>query len=141
MGSPSDSVRRRIAAFFAAYGRALVAGDLLALAACHDVPGLVLADGRSLPISSPDEVAATFVEQYRPGGLVQARPTILDAEWLSERLISADVRWDYLDADDVSVEQNGYRYVLRLDAADDPKIQLVVQVPAYAGATASTARL
>jgi hypothetical protein len=57
---------------------------------------------------------------------VDARPTIVGFEAIIERLVSADVRWDYLDEHGRSVQQDGYRYVLRLEDEPDPKIQVVI---------------
>jgi hypothetical protein len=43
--------------------------------------------------------------------------------------VSADVRWDYLDEQGRSAQQDGYRYVLRLEDETDPKIQVVIATP------------
>ena len=49
------------------------------------------------------------------------------SEALGDKLVSVDVRWDYLDKAGRSAQQNGYRYVLRLeDEASSPKIQVVI---------------
>jgi hypothetical protein len=37
-----------------------------------------------------------------------------------------DVRWEYLDEQGRSAQQNGYRYVLRLQDEASPKIQVVI---------------
>jgi hypothetical protein len=37
-----------------------------------------------------------------------------------------DVRWEYLDEEGRSAQQNGYRYVLRLEDEAAPKIQVVI---------------
>jgi hypothetical protein len=44
--------------------------------------------------------------------------------------VSADVRWDYLDGRGRSAQQDGYRYVLRLDDEAGPQIQVVIATPA-----------
>ena len=54
------------------------------------------------------------------------RPTLVASEALSEGLVSVDVRWDYLDEQGQSAQQNGYRYVLRLEDESSPKIQVVI---------------
>jgi hypothetical protein len=56
---------------------------------------------------------------------VDIRPILLAWEALSERLLSVDVRWEYLDEQGSSAQQNGYRYVLRLQDVASPKIQVV----------------
>jgi hypothetical protein len=127
--NPTDEHLRR---FLVRYGEALSAGDLKAISSCYAVPSLVLSDEGSVPIASREEIEAAFdgaAERYRAQGLVAVRPTLLASEALGERLISADVRWDYLDERGRSAQQNSYRYVLRLEDEASPKIQVVIGTP------------
>ena len=127
--NPTDEHLRR---FLVRYGEALSAGGLKAISSCYAVPSLVLSDEGSVPIASREEIEAAFdgaAERYRAQGLVAVRPTLLASEALSERLISADVRWDYLDEQGRSAQQNSYRYVLRLEDEASPKIQVVIGTP------------
>jgi hypothetical protein len=39
------------------------------------------------------------------------------------------VRWDYLDEQGRSAQQNRYRYVLRLAGEAEPKIQVLIATP------------
>ncbi len=106
--------------FFVRYGEAVSAGDLKAISASYAVPAIVLSDAGSIPIATREEVEAAFdgaAQAYRAQGMVAARPTVFAAEALTEKLVSVDVRWDYLDEEGLSVEQNGYRYVLRQEEA------------------------
>jgi hypothetical protein len=124
--NPTDEHLRR---FLVRYGEALSAGDLKAISDCYDIPALVLSDAGSVPIAAREEIEAAFdgaAERYRAQGLVGLRPTLVASEALSERLLSVDVRWDYLDEQGRSTQQNGYRYVLRLQDEASPKIQVVI---------------
>jgi hypothetical protein len=124
--NPTDEHLRR---FLVRYGEALSAGDLKAISGCYAVPSLVLADEGSVPIAAREEIEAAFdgaVERYRAQGLVAVRPTLVASEALGERLVWVDVRWDYLDEQGRSAQQNGYRYVLRLEDEASPKIQVVI---------------
>ena len=124
--NPTDEHLRR---FLIRYGEALSAGDLTAISGCYAVPSLVLSDAGSVPIAAREEIEAAFdgaAERYRAQGLVAVRPTLVALEALSERLVSADVRWDYLDEQGRSAQQNAYRYVLRLEDEMSPKIQVVI---------------
>ena len=124
--NPTDEHLRR---FLVRYGEALSAGDLKAISGCYAVPSLVLSDTGSVPIAAREEIEAAFdgaAERYRAQGLVAVRPTLVASEALSERLISVEVRWDYLDEQGRSAQQNGYRYVLRLQDEASPKIQVVI---------------
>ena len=124
--NPTDEHLRR---FLVRYGEALSAGDLKAISGCYAVPSLVLSDEGSVPIAAREEIEAAFdgaAERYRAQGLVAVRPTLVASEALSERLVSVDVRWDYLDEQGRSAQQNGYRYVLRLEDEASPKIQVVI---------------
>src|SRR3712207_303442 len=115
--------------FLAGYGEALSAGDLKAISGCYAVPSLVLSDKGSVPIGAREEIEAAFdgaAERYRAQGLVAIRPTLVASEALSERLGFVEVRWEYLDEHGRSAQQNGYRYVLRLEEEASPKIQVVI---------------
>ncbi len=127
--NPTDEHLRR---FLVRYGEALSAGDLKAISGCYAVPALVLSDTGSVPIAAREEIEAAFdgaAERYRAQGLVAIRPTLVASEALSERLVSVEVRWDYLDEQGRSVHQNGYRYVLRLEEEASPKIQVIIETP------------
>ena len=124
--NPTDEHLRR---FLVRYGEALAAGDLKAISGCYAVPALVLSDAGSVPIAARQEIEAAFdgaAERYRAQGLVAVRPTLVASEALSEKLVWVDVRWDYLDEQGRSAQQNGYRYVLRLEDEASPKIQVVI---------------
>jgi ketosteroid isomerase-like protein len=127
-----DAMDERLRRFFARYGEALAAGDLKAVSGCYAVPALVLSDAGSVPVAAREEIEAAFdgaAERYRAQGLVDLRPTLVASEVLGERLVSADVRWDYLDEQGRSAQQNGYRYVLRLEHETEPRIQVVIEIP------------
>jgi hypothetical protein len=125
-----NTTNEHLQCFLVRYGEALSAGDLKAISGCYAVPSLVLADTGSVPIAAREEIEAAFdgaAERYRAQGLVAVRPTLVASEVLSERLVSVDVRWDYLDEQGRSAQQNGYRYVLRLEDEVSPKIQVVIE--------------
>jgi hypothetical protein len=95
--NPTDEHVRR---FLVRYGEALAAGDLKTISGCYAVPALVLSDAGSVPIAARQEIEAAFdgaAERYRALGLVDIRPILVTSEALSERLLSVDVRWEYLD--------------------------------------------
>ena len=122
----------RLRTFFVRYGEALAAGDLKTVADYYAVPLLVLSDAGSIPVATREEVEAVFqgaARGYHAQGLVGARPTIVGSEAITELLVSADVRWDYLDEQGRNAQQDGYRYVLRLEDETDPKIQVVIATP------------
>jgi hypothetical protein len=126
MMNPTDERLRR---FLVRYGEALAAGDLKAISGCYALPALVLSDAGSVPISARQEIEVAFdgaAERYREQGLVGLRPILVASEAISERLLSVDVRWEYLDEQGRSAQQNGYRYVLRLQDEASPKIQVVI---------------
>jgi hypothetical protein len=126
MMNPTDENLRR---FLVRYGEALAAGDLKVISGCYALPALVLSDEGSVPIAARQEIEAAFdgaAERYREQELVDLRPTLVASEALSERLLSVDVRWKYLDEQGRSAQQNGYRYVLRLQDEASPKIQVVI---------------
>jgi ketosteroid isomerase-like protein len=130
-GAALAKLRARLEDFFVRYGEAVSAGDLKSVSACYAVPAIVISDGGAIPIATREEVEAAFdgaAERYRAQGMVAARPTVLGAESLTAKLVSADVRWDYVDEEGRSAQQNGYRYVLRLEEAG-PRICALIATP------------
>jgi pimeloyl-ACP methyl ester carboxylesterase len=122
----------RLEDFFVRYGEAVSAGDLKAISGCYAVPSIVLSDAGSIPIATREEIEAAFdgaAERYRAQGMVAARPTVVAVENLTEKLAFADVRWDYLDEEGRSTEQNIYRYVLRLEDAGPRICALIATSP------------
>jgi hypothetical protein len=130
-GAASAELRVLLEAFFVGYGEAVSAGDLRTISAGYALPAIVISDGGAIPISTREEVEAAFdgaAERYRAQGMVAARSTVLKAEALTGMLVCADVRWDYLDEEGRSAQQNGYRYVLRLEEAG-PRICALIATP------------
>jgi ketosteroid isomerase-like protein len=124
--------RGSLEAFFARYGEALSAGDLKGISSCYAVPAFVLSDAGGRPKATRAEIEADFdgaAECFRDQGLVAARPSVVASESLTEKLLSADVRWDYLDEDGRSAQQDGYRYALRLEEGAGPQICVVIATP------------
>lgn len=132
MARQTNEMPTRPRDFFVRYGEALATGDLPGIAGCYAVHGLVLSDAGSIPVATREEIEAGFdgaAERHRARGLVGARPTIVRSEEITGRLVSVDVRWDYLDEQGRSAQQDGYRYVLRLDDDAGPWIQVVIVAP------------
>jgi hypothetical protein len=111
--------RGSLEAFFARYGEALTAGDLKGISSCYAVPAFVLSDAGGRPKATRAEIETDFdgaAERFRAQGLVAARPTVV-------------VRWDYLDEQGRSAQQDGYRYALRLEEGVGPQICVVIATP------------
>jgi hypothetical protein len=117
-----------LADFFDRYGSALTTGDLLTLSSCYRLPGTVVADNYSFTFSSPAAVALSFVgaaPAYRERELVAAHAEIEDVQRLSDGLVLASVRWEYLDCRGEAVPGGAYRYVVRLGGTT-PQICVVM---------------
>ena len=129
-GATSD--RARFETFFVRYGEAVSAGDLKSISGCYAIPSIVLSDAGSIPIATREEIEAAFdgaAERYRAQGMVAARPTVVAVEILTDKLVFADVQWDYLDEEGRSAEQNAYRYVLRMKDAGPRFCTLIATSP------------
>ena len=95
------------------YARAVTAGDAKTIAALWGVPALVLGDFGAKAISALHEVEAFFAgakEQYAARGVVDTRPDIQKIDWLTERIVVADVRWPLFDGnhDERGAERSTY---------------------------------
>ena len=87
-----------------------------------------MSDAGSVPIAAREEIEAAFdrPERFRTQRLVNIRPILVASEALSKTLLLVDVRWEYLDDQGRSAQHNSYRYVLRLQDEESPKIQVVI---------------
>lgn len=102
--------------FFGRYGAALTAADVVGIAACYTMPGMVVADSYSFTFTSPAAVALSFLgaaPAYRDCEIVAAHAQINDVQQLSPALTMVAVEWEYLDSRGQAVPGERYRYVLR----------------------------
>jgi hypothetical protein len=122
--------RETLADFFDRYGSALVTADLPAIAGCYAMPGMVVSDGYGFTFSSPAAVALSFIgaaPAYREHQLVAAHAEIGEVQRLSDGMVLAEVRWEYLDSGGGAVPGECFRYVIRL-ARPSPQICVVMPV-------------
>ena len=114
--------------FFDRYGSALTSGDIVAVASCYALPGMVVADSYSFTFTSPAAVALSFLgaaPAYRDQRIVAAHAQLRDVQRLSGALVLVLVEWEYLDSSGNSVPGATYRYLLRSDAGG-PQITTVI---------------
>lgn len=123
--------RRTVEEFFVRYGKALASGDLSGISGSYAEPAFLLSDrgGRPLTRAGIEADYDGAAEQHQAEGLVGAVPTVVALDRLSVTLVSADVHWDYVDADGRSGAQDGYRYILRVDDGGEPRIATVIATP------------
>jgi hypothetical protein len=114
--------------FFDRYGSALTSGDVVAIASCYAVPGMVVANSYSFTFTSPAAVALSFLgaaPSYQDQQIVAAHAQLRDVQRLSAALALVLVEWEYLDSAGNAVPGEVYRYLLRADA-DGPRITTVI---------------
>jgi hypothetical protein len=114
--------------FFDRYGSALTSGDVVAVASCYALPGMVVADSYSFTFTSPAAVALSFLgaaPAYRDQQIVAAHAQLRDVQRLSDALALVLVEWEYLDSSGHAVPGETYRYLLRT-VADGPRITTVI---------------
>jgi hypothetical protein len=114
--------------FFGRYGAALTSGDVVVIAGCHAMPGMVVADSYSFTFSSPAAVALSFLgaaPTYRDQQIVAAHAQLLDVQRISGVLSLVEVEWEYLDSTGGAVPGDRYRYLIRT-GADGPQITTVI---------------
>jgi hypothetical protein len=124
--TPTD--RAGLTDFFDRYGSALTSGDVVAVASCYALPGMVVADSYSFTFTSPAAVALSFLGAapgYRDQQIVAAHAQMQDVQRLSPALVLVLVEWEYLDSSGNAVSGDSYRYLLRSDS-DGPRITTVI---------------
>jgi ketosteroid isomerase-like protein len=123
------TARHDVSAFLDRYADALAGGDLPGIAACYALPGLVVGDAATIPVSEPAQVEAAFggaADAYRAQGLVGLRPEVRAVEPLTGALTLVDVRWAYLDEVGRERQHTAYRYLLRRADSGQLGIQVVI---------------
>lgn len=126
MTAPTDLTD--LSEFFDRYGDALTSGDVMAVARCYALPGMVVADAYSFTFTSPAAVALSFLgaaPAYQEQRIVAAHAQLLDVQRISTRLSMVAVLWEYLDSSGNAVPGESFRYLLRADP-DGPRITTVI---------------
>ena len=120
-----DEVRH----YFDAYARALTNGDGNAIAALWALPSLLMSDQGVRSVGSVTEIERLFAGakgMYAVRGIVDTRPDIQYVEWLTQRIVVADVRWPLFDALHHELGSESSTYTLMRDRAGDLKMRIVV---------------
>jgi hypothetical protein len=118
-----------VRSFLEGYGRALSTGDLPAIVNSWDTPALVLSDQGARMVSQAAEVEQFFagaVEWYRTQGLAATKPSSVEIERLSERLVSVDARWCAIDMAGVERPSEHSHYILSIADDGQPRIRVAI---------------
>jgi ketosteroid isomerase-like protein len=116
-----------VQAYLDKYAKALTSGDGKTIATMWEVPALVLADDMSKGVYVPAEVEAFFAgakDEYNKRGIVDTKAVIEREEWLTDRMVSVDVRWPYIDGRGQTTGSESSTYVLR--RGDDGALKMRV---------------
>lgn len=118
-----------VTAFLDHYGTAFAAADLITVSRCYVPPVLVVSSGSAITFRSHDEIVEGFrdvVLGHREWGLASLRHEVLDLDALTGDLLEATVRWTYHAARNRARFSDRYRYLLRIERGQGPRIQSVV---------------
>lgn len=119
--------------FLIAYGGALSEGDAARVASMHEMPGLVLSDTSTIPLTDRSDLVESVTAaaaRFGEAGLAGVRPEYVAIEQLGDELCSADVRWIGVDADGRASRHKEFTfYVLRRSADGEVRIQVAVERP------------
>lgn len=122
-----------VEAFLVAYGEALSAGDGARIATMWEIPGLVLSDQGSVPVTDTAQAERFFTAaagHYSDADLAGVRPEYVAIEQVSEQLCSADVRWIGVDAEGRATRYKEFGlYLLRRAGDGTVRIQVAVMRP------------
>ena len=123
--------QKALQSFFQSYARVLSAGDLPGVAACYEVPALVLGDQVAIAVPDLKAVEAAFAgaaDRYRAQGMVEVAPEITRIDEITPRMAMVEITWSYLDANKAVRQQTRYRYLVRDSDGGVPKIRVVLAV-------------
>lgn len=127
--SASSKHHPDIQRFLDRFCRALTHADTAKIVSCWDVPALVLSDNGVHAVATSDEIAAFFgraKEQYNAAGVDTTRPEIERSQWMTDKLVSVDVRWPWIDARGAEMHAERSSYVLRLDEHGHLRIRVAI---------------
>lgn len=120
-----DEVRH----YFDAYARALTRGDGEAIAALWELPGLLMNDRGVRAVANSAEIVKIFAGakgMYARRGIVDTRPDIQYVEWLTQRIVVADVRWPLFDVLHQELGSQASTYTLMRSRSGDLKLRIAV---------------
>lgn len=115
--------------FLEGYGQALSTGNLPGIVNCWEVPALVLSDQGARAVIETAEIEQFFagaVEWYHAQGVVATKPSLLEINRLSERLVFVDTCWSVIDA--TGEERPGEHSNYILSISDDGQSHIRVAI-------------
>ncbi len=108
-------------------GQALSSSDFRTVAACWEVPALVLSDEGVIAVAETSEVENFFAqatESYHAQGIMSTKPVLEDVDPLSEKLASINVLWRSFDVSGHEQASERSHYIVRL--GDDGEFHIRV---------------
>lgn len=133
---PSRATHPSVQVFLDRFGELITAGDGAAVAELWETPAYVLGDTMAKAVVTSEEVARFFggaKAQYDERGIVDTRAEIRRETWLTDRLVTVEVRWPYLDAEGRAHGEETSTYVLRVDDRGELRLRAAVMHGAKSG--------
>ena len=113
---------------------ALTQGDGKTVATMWAVPALVLSDDGARAVNALSEVDEFFgaaKAQYNAQGIMDTRPDIVELNWLTNRIVLAEVRWPHLDKRGKETGEEYSTYALRRELDGGFKVNAVIMHGAF----------
>ena len=126
---PTAAQTTEVQRFFDQLARGLTAGDGWRVARLWGTPALVIGGNMVKAVTSADEVATFFgsaKDEYNKRGISETRAEIKRLDWVNDQLVTADVRWPYLDGRGHEIGGESSTYVLRRDESRELKLYVAV---------------
>ena len=95
---------------------AVTGGDGRTVATMWAVPALILSDDGARAVNALSEVEEFFggaKAQYNAQGIMDTRPDVVELNWLTNRIVLAEVRWPHLDKRGTAVGEEYSTYARR----------------------------
>ena len=115
--------------FLKRYANALSQGQSATIAQMWQAPALVVSDSGVVAVGAEVEVDRFFAAakaQYDARGITSTRPEIMRIQWLTDRVVSVDVRWPQLDARGEELGAESSSYTLRRDEEGELKVRVAI---------------
>lgn len=127
----SENVFQQVNDFFEDYAKALAQMDSKRMAYLHSMPCSFVTDDLVSTFSDPSRLEGLFnqgVVFYKQFGLAHALPQVYSKHFLTERMATVKVVWQYLDERRRLIYDCDYHYTLRKDKEDLWKIAVTISI-------------
>jgi hypothetical protein len=131
MAKTTNTALNKVNNFFDTYARALENGDTKLMVNHYNLPCFLLSDESSNVYNDATKLEGLFNKAmifYKKYGVAHVRPEVWSKRSWTDRIVKVRLNWQYYNADKQPIYNCDYQYILRLDKANNWKIESSVSI-------------